>query len=369
MARHGDAELAELLKQFVCVRVVQMYGVDVSLFQFHGQLTWAAFFLNADRTIYGRYGSRGPRRGMRENDKDVTLEGFKMAVQGALEVHKAYPGNKAALAGKTGPALPWPSPEKFPAAQGRPPASQPAEKAGGRQCIHCHQVQDWEFLSNRKEGKPVADRSLWTFPMPDVLGLGLDPAERSTVSSIQPGSAAEKAGLKAGDRIVAMDGQPLLSIADVQWVLHQAKEPGSVKVEVDRGGKRSEHSLALAEGWRRVVSFADTLSLGWVTRQAVAGMRLEVLPAADRAKLGLADGALALRIVQITPDQVKDRNPSPKKLGLAKDDVITGVDGMKSAMSESDFLSYLVQKKGPGQKVELTYVRGGASQKAQLELP
>ena len=53
-----------MMDQFVCVRAVQMYGVDLSLFQFQGQLTWAAVFLNADGTIYGRYGSRGARRGI-----------------------------------------------------------------------------------------------------------------------------------------------------------------------------------------------------------------------------------------------------------------------------------------------------------------
>src|SRR5262249_30886237 len=94
----------DLMDKFVCVRVVQMYGVDLELFQVQRMLTWAAVFLNADGTIYGRYGSRGERRGMRDNDKDISVEGFKAALEGALEVHRGYPANRAALAGKRGPA-------------------------------------------------------------------------------------------------------------------------------------------------------------------------------------------------------------------------------------------------------------------------
>ncbi len=345
-----------------------MWGVDVSLFQFHGQLTWAVFFLNADRTIYGRYGSRGAvgGSGFRGNDKDVSLEGFKKAMQGALEIHGKYPGNKASLAGKTGSPLPWKTPEASPPAQKN--RHQPAEAQAGKGCIHCHEVQDYEFLTARGGGQPVADRQLWTWPMPDSLGLTLDVNERATVTAVKAGSPAAKAGFKAGDRMVAMDGQPPVSIADVQWVLHTAKEPGSVKCEVDRGGTKVDLTLALAAGWRRGWSFSDNLSLGWVTRGQVAGMRTQEVAAAEKQQLGLPPNGLALKILEITPDFVKERNQSPKQQGLQKGDVLVEVDGMKAQMTESEFLSYLIQKKRPGDKLAVTYVRGGKPAKVQLSL-
>jgi hypothetical protein len=367
VARHGEKDLADLLEKFVCVRQVQMYGVDLSLFQFHGQLTWAAFMLNADRTIYGRYGSRSPHRGMKDNDKDISLEAFKKALEGALELHKGYPANKAALAGKTGPAPGAKTPEQYPAAAVH--NFQPVEKTQGKNCIHCHQAQDFELMSARRAGQPIPDRLVWTYPMPDLLGLSLDGKERATVTAAATGSPADRAGFKAGDRILTMDGQPMISIADVQWVLHTAKEPGEVKAEVERAGKKVALTLALAEGWRRKVSFADTLSLGWVTRQQLAGMKCDVLPAAEKEKLGLAADALALKVMDLTPDFVKDRNPSARKIGLQKGDVLVEVDGRKAAMSESDFLAYLLQKKSKGEKAELVYRRGEKSEKVQLELP
>ena len=56
VVRREDNELAELMNKFVCVRVVQFWGVDLSLFQFDTNQTWAAFFLNADRTVRGIVG-------------------------------------------------------------------------------------------------------------------------------------------------------------------------------------------------------------------------------------------------------------------------------------------------------------------------
>ena len=70
---------------------MQGWGIDLSLFQFHGQLTWAVFFLHPDRTIYGRYGSRAPSgtSGFRGNDRFVTMERRLLAIAtlgGALAV-------------------------------------------------------------------------------------------------------------------------------------------------------------------------------------------------------------------------------------------------------------------------------------------
>ena len=84
--------------------------MDLSLFQFDFDQTWAVFFLNADRTIYGRYGSRSSRDAM----QDVSIEGFAKAAEAALEVHARYPSNKASLGGKNGPAPRFATPEGYP---------------------------------------------------------------------------------------------------------------------------------------------------------------------------------------------------------------------------------------------------------------
>ena len=68
-----DPGVRELLDKFVCVRIVHANGLDLSQFQFDYDQSWAAFLLNADLTIYGRYGTRSHQS---ESKDDVSLEGF-----------------------------------------------------------------------------------------------------------------------------------------------------------------------------------------------------------------------------------------------------------------------------------------------------
>ena len=79
MARPASPELTAALEAFVCVRVVKMQGTALAQFQFDFDQTWTVFFLNADKTIYGRYGSRSAVGA--ESEKHVAL-GREVGVKG-----------------------------------------------------------------------------------------------------------------------------------------------------------------------------------------------------------------------------------------------------------------------------------------------
>src|SRR5258705_12179242 len=98
------------MEQFVRVRVVQGNALDLSLFQFDTDLTFAAFFLNADRTVYGRFGTRSEQK---RADKDITMDGFRAAMAGALELHRNYPANKSSLEGKQPLPVKFQTPEQY----------------------------------------------------------------------------------------------------------------------------------------------------------------------------------------------------------------------------------------------------------------
>ncbi len=78
--------LKELSTHFGNVRIVKCNGLDLSLFQFDSDWTFAAFFLNSDRAIYARYGTRGRRR-------DVAIEGLAATMRRVLEIQADYPSN------------------------------------------------------------------------------------------------------------------------------------------------------------------------------------------------------------------------------------------------------------------------------------
>ncbi len=65
-----------------------------------------------------------------------------------------------------------------------------------------------------------------------------------TVSPRGDGAAFKAAGLQAGDVVVAVDGKPIRSIADVQAL--EGRAPGSqVSIAVERGGQRIPLSIVM----------------------------------------------------------------------------------------------------------------------------
>ncbi len=342
--------MADLLDRFVCVRAVEMEGVDLSLFQFDYDETWLAFFLNADRTIYGRYGTRAS--GGADAGVDVSVPGFEKALEGALEVHAGYPANKASLAGKRGPPPHANEIRSFPIFKSRFAENPP------RGCAHCHHV--WEALRSvpREARKPLPDELLWPYPKPDRLGLALALDERATVKSVATGSAAAQAGFLPGDRIATLEGQPMISIADVQWVLQHAKAPCDIAAEVDRGNARQGLTLRLAADWRRgedVTWRTSTHALrpfGWQ----------EATPDQRRA-LGVKDDALCVRVrgfPKVGPAQ---------RAGLAVGDFVVEIDGSAAPISENRWLTYLFKEKVRGESVSLTIVHDGKREKVRLPVP
>lgn len=338
-----------------------MYGTDLSLFQFDNDLTLAAFMMNADKTIYGRYGTKTSKDPL----KLISIEGFKRALEGALELHRKYPANRSALKGKTGPKPRWRTPETIPTLAGKHKKNDVSRWG----CVHCHMAHEAVVLTNWKSGKPIADGLLWKYPDPMVLGLTLDAKERASVTAVASGSPADKARFRVGDLIEYLDGQPMLSIADVQWVLNNATETGSLKAKVKRGGATRTLTLRLSKGWRRKGAFVwrgHNIS-SWMIQLAIPGFGFFDLDAPKRIQMGLKGDAIAIEVAHIAAG--KDDSKAARKAGLRKGDVIVGVDGMTSGMKVSDLLAYLLQKKRPGQSVALTVRRGANTLQIRLTLP
>ena len=84
------------------------------------------------------------------------------------------------------------------------------------------------------------DRRAMTEPGKLLPGLGFDLATwnaNTLVHEAPPGSAGAHAGLRAGDRLLAVDGQPVANSAEFVSMVNAA--PGrDISIEVERGGER-----------------------------------------------------------------------------------------------------------------------------------
>jgi hypothetical protein len=356
-----DLRVQALLDQYVCVRVVQANGLDLGLFQFDYDQSFAAFLMNGDKTVYGRYGTRSHQT---ESDDDVTLEGFAQALEAGLAIHASYPVNKSGLAGKQPRSQPrYGTPEQYPRLS-EYASELDYEGKVAASCIHCHQVGESLHAVLRDAGEPIPEERLFPYPHPKILGLVMDPNQCATVEAVKPGSLAERAGIRSGDELVALNGQPLVSIADIQWVLHNANQHDSLVVALRRNGEPKELKLSLEPGWRSRGDISWRATSWALRRMTTGGLLLEDLPDAQRKARGLADDELALIVKHV--GEYGD-HAHAKRQGFLKDDVLVSVAGNTERMRESDLFALLVNKP-VGERVSITVRRGEELKKLSLTM-
>lgn len=356
-----NERLQKLLEQFVRVRVVSANGLDLSLFQFDTDQSFAVFLLNADGTIYGRFGTRSDHSHWAD---DVSVEGLAKALEGALTLHKDFPKHKAALAAKKGPPPEFAVPENFPLLKGRYGSQLDYQGNVVRSCIHCHQVGDAQRRHHIDQSGKLPETVMFPYPHPKSIGLVLDPKERATVLRVEPDSAAEQAGFKVGDAVEQLAGQPLLSFADVQWVLHHVPPTGgTVEGTVSRDGKQVPIVLTLDKGWRQKDDIAWRASSWELRRIALGGLYATDLPAELRGELKAPAQGMALRVKHVGQYAPHDR---AKQAGFLASDILISFDGRTDLVRETDLLNYALHREG-ADEVKVEVLRDG--KKLTLQLP
>jgi len=349
-----------LLDKYVRVRVVSTNGLDLSLFQYDYDQSFACFLLNGDGTILGRFGTRSHRTNW---VGDVSIDGLAKALQGGLDLHANFDKVKTSLAAKRGPAPLFPVPEKFPSL-GKYASKLNYEGNVVQSCIHCHQIGDAIKDFYRKKKEPTPENVLFPHPHPKSLGLILDPKEMATVKSVEKGTPAARAGYQAGDKIVKLNGQPLLSIADVQWILHNLPpdEQATLEAEVLRGGKTVELELVLAKGWRKADDISWRSSSWGLRRMGTAGMKLDSL---EERPAGVPAEGMALKVAHI--GMYGGPHGAAKAAGIQIGDTLIAFDGRTDLLRETDVFAYALREKKVGESVAVKVVRNGKT--LEMKIP
>ncbi|WP_254513283.1 Trx7/PDZ domain-containing (seleno)protein [Anatilimnocola floriformis] len=359
----SDPKLRPQLEKFVRVRVISANGLDLSLFQFDTDQSYAVFMLNADGTIYGRYGTRSDQTLYAD---DVSIEGLSSALEGALTLHRDYPATKKSLAAKRGPEPLFAAPEKFPLLAGKYGSSINYQGNVVQSCIHCHQIGDAIKQQVRSTKVAFPDDVLFPYPHPKAVGLILNPRQRATITRVEPNSLAEKSGFLAGDQIHQIEGQTPLSIADVQWVLHHTPASGgAVKTIVIRDGKEINLDLNLPDKWKRLDDISWRASTWQLRRMGLGGLFLKKMPDAVREELKLPESNWVLRAEHV--GQFAPHNAA-KEAGVLKGDVFVSFNGQEFAR-ETDLLAYALNEVAPGTAVPLVIWREGKKHELTLKVP
>jgi serine protease Do len=355
-----EPALSPLLDQFVCVRIINANALDLSRFQFDYDLSFSTLIFNADGTIYGRYGSW-----VHQADPEARETiGYRRALESALALHRGYPANRAALAGKQGGPIPFKTPTEIPGLAGK--YGRELNWGGNvvQSCVHCHQVGEAYRASFRDQGKPVPPELIYPMPAPETIGVTLAPDAAARVTAVTAGSPAASAGVRVGDDIVSFERQPLISIADFAWVLHRAPEAATLAAVVRRNGKDVPLSIVLPAGWRQKADISKRVGTWSMRAMAFGGLTLVDLDDERRSQLGLGRDAMAMFVKAVGQ---YNKHATAKKAGFQKDDVILAVDSFKQRMTEGELIGRLLHARKIGEVADVTVLRG--TEKVSLKLP
>jgi len=203
----------------------------------------------------------------------------------------------------------------------------------------------------------------------DAAYLGLDSIAGVKIDNFADNSTARKAGLEQGDVIVAVDGQPVKYVAQLQQLVGFRTPGEQVRVTVARANGTRDYTVRLAGGDE---SRDDSAAAAPETEPAAA-------PAATQNRLGVAVEPLTASLAQelqisgtvhgLLVREIADHSPAADHLCPANScrspDVIIAIEG-KPVKSVADFKSALA---GGGRNgvVTLTVIGASNDGKSRIE--
>ena len=352
----GNGSVQRLARnEFISVRQVEMKNVDLSLFQFDFDLNWAAVFLNADGDIYARYGTQsaaGP-------DAYNSMVGLERTMRRVLKLHEENPGNRAALAGKRPAKKPYKTALEMPGLENKARLKGPTKRDN---CIHCHNIHDAEQKAASDNGTFTREL-LWRYPLPDSMGILIDADHGTRVRQVVRGGPAAATDLDVGEDVVSMNGQPMTSIADMQWVLHGL--PNTDTTVTVTGSKSGKNVVALKKGWKES-------DISWRGSMWSLSPRLRVyfppLSEKQRRKLSLPANTGALETRWINRGSASGK--SAFAAGLREGDIVVALDGkpIDPKTVHRTFISSIKFTYKVGDTIRLTVLRNGKKKVIPIQL-
>ena len=143
----------------------------------------------------------------------------------------------------------------------------------------------------------------------------LESPEGALVANVEKGGAADKAGIKSGDVIRKVNGQPIIQSGDLPAMLSTAKPGDIAQMEVWRDGKIVRIEARLASADEKPLA-AVREAVASVDGTAKLGLNLRPLEPNERRQSGIASGLV-----------IEDANGAAATAGVQPGDVLLSING------------------------------------------
>jgi len=101
----------------------------------------------------------------------------------------------------------------------------------------------------------------WELPGASSSGLGRD---LTVVQLVVPGSPADRAGIRPGDRVLSFGGYPIRTILDYGVALRNSDPSKPIDVEATREGSRYHFQLTFRRNYQTLFSGQGVARIFWM---------------------------------------------------------------------------------------------------------
>ncbi len=170
--------------------------------------------------------------------------------------------------------------------------------------------------------------------------FGLPKPQGALISGVEPGSPAEKAGLKSGDVVLGVNGKEINQLSELSGAIAATKPGNTARLQIWRGGKSSNIDVKVAELMERKIAANEAGDSSQTS--AKLGLTLRELAPDERAQLKTEGGLV-----------VQNASGAAARAGIQAGDVIlafndtpvTSVEQLKSLVKKSDkTIALLIQR-------------------------
>lgn len=315
--------------------------VDIARFERDWHNSNYYFLLNADETIYLRYGGRDEHSAERYFD----LDSFTLALKLGLREHYKYVKktvNQKVQAEE----------------QGIYPQDISLLKQNviqAQRCVECHLIADYSLQEKTLAGllDPISD--FYRSPDINALGIELDIPKGLVVANAT--GAAKQAGIQTKDVIKTIEGKAVLTFGDFQFQLDKVNRHSKyLSIEVLRNEKLLNLRLTLnKEWWKTDLEFRH-----WSNQPRVY-FKSKPLSPKEKKEYGLEEKGFAAKVEKVDIEAVFNENHS-----LKVGDIITAVNGTTFNMFTDDIETHIILSHSGLKEVNLSVIRNGQSLKLKL---
>jgi serine protease Do len=185
---------------------------------------------------------------------------------------------------------------------------------------------------------------------PDLAkAFNVPPGKGALVGTVEPNSPADKAGVKRGDIIIDLNGQPITGSNDLRLKVGSMAPGTKVTLKINRNGDTRDISLALGEA---PTGKGGNSEGGSAENSPMQGVQVDELTGDIRQQLGLGAD-----VKGVVVSQVPDGSPA-SDAGLQRGDVIQQVN--RKPVNSVDDYQRLIREAGK-QSLVLLVNRGGST--------